>query len=411
MKLPNNSHTGIKVYCKKCRQNNTGCNHKNHQVFRMCFIDRISGKHRSKLLKSKVYSDAVVEGIEFRRRVENSEEKTTSDRTKMNIVEALIYFDQYLKGETQYAHLKKEVSNKHRKELIKYCKFFAHSLKRNHNLRKLKPGDIKNNDVSIFYRELGVKYPHPKTFNKVLTSLTSFYKFLIEIEELDIKNPFKNCVRKQLIKGENLILSKEEFEKIVAAVESNSSLQCTRSNGRRDNMYEPWMVHAFKLFLLVGGRREEILSLRWNDIIEGNNGNLFFRFKNLKVERITNKEVNKKYVPINDDLMDLLIEMGYNQLNGMDIKLIDSENKYTINTLMEKVSRSFSHFRKAAGIKTQFTLKHLRKTYFTWVFHTMGSDTRFISDHTSMKVLENHYINPLLLNVEEEKIMKVKVFG
>jgi len=28
-----------------------------------------------------------------------------------------------------------------------------------------------------------------------------------------------------------------------------------------------------------------------------------------------------------------------------------------------------------------------------------------------MKVLENHYINPLLLNVEEEKIMKVKVFG
>jgi hypothetical protein len=28
-----------------------------------------------------------------------------------------------------------------------------------------------------------------------------------------------------------------------------------------------------------------------------------------------------------------------------------------------------------------------------------------------MKVLENHYINPLLLNVEEEKLMKVKVFG
>jgi len=28
-----------------------------------------------------------------------------------------------------------------------------------------------------------------------------------------------------------------------------------------------------------------------------------------------------------------------------------------------------------------------------------------------MKVIENHYINPLLLNVEEEKLMKVKVFG
>jgi hypothetical protein len=41
----------------------------------------------------------------------------------------------------------------------------------------------------------------------------------------------------------------------------------------------------------------------------------------------------------------------------------------------------------------------------------MGSDTKLLSSHTLMKVLENHYINPLLLNVEEEKLMRVKVFG
>ena len=103
--------------------------------------------------------------------------------------------------------------------------------------------------------------------------------------------------------------------------------------------------------------------------------------------------------------------MGYDQMKGKNVKLIDPENTYTINTIVEKVSRSFTHFRKAAGIETPFTLKHLRKTYLTWVFHTMGSDTKLLSSHTSMKVLENHYINPLLLNVEEEKLMKVKVFG
>jgi site-specific recombinase XerD len=204
----------------------------------MCFIDRVTGKHRSKLLKSKEYADAVVEGIEFRRRIENGVEETVPDRSKMNIAEALVYFDQYLKGDTQYAHLKKEVSDKHRKELIKYCTLFAKSLKNNHNLRKMKPGDVKNNDVSIFYRQLEIKYPHPKTFNKVLTSITSFYKFLIEIEELDIKNPFKNCIRKQVIKGDNLILTKDEFQRIIAAVESKSSFQHTRTNGRRDYVYE-----------------------------------------------------------------------------------------------------------------------------------------------------------------------------
>ena len=411
MKLPNNSHSGIKIYCKKCRQNNTGCRHNDHQVFRMCFIDRVTGKHRSKLLKSKVYADAVVEGIEFRRRIENGVEETVPDRLKMNIAEALVYFDQYLRGDTQYAHLKKEVSNKHRKELIKYCTLFGKSLKRNHNLKKMKPGDVKNNDVSIFYQELEIKYPQPKTFNKVLSSITSFYKFLIEIEELDIKNPFKNCIRKQVINGDNLILTKDEFERIIAAVESKSSMQCTRSNGRKDNMYEPWMVNVFKLFLLVGGRREEVLTLKWDDIIEGNNGVLFFRFRNLKVERLGSKNVSKKFSPINDDLMKLLVEMGYDQMKGKNVKLIDPENTYTINTIMEKVSRAFTHFRQAAGIETPFTLKHLRKTYLTWVYYTMGSDTRLLSSHTSMKVLENHYINPLILNVEEEKLMKIKIFG
>ena len=171
------------------------------------------------------------------------------------------------------------------------------------------------------------------------------------------------------------------------------------------------MVNTFKLFLLVGGRREEVLSLKWINITQGNNGLLFFQFRNLKVERLGSKNVNKKLSPINEDLMTLLVEMGYDQMKGKNVKLIDPENTYIINTIMEKVSRSFTHFRKAAGIETPFTLKHLRKTYLTWVFHTVGSDTKLLSSHTSMKVLENHYINPLLLNVEEEKLMKIKIFG
>tara|TARA_B110000467_G_scaffold73374_1_gene66539 strand:- start:185 stop:322 length:138 start_codon:yes stop_codon:yes gene_type:complete len=37
------------------------------------------------------------------------------------------------------------------------------------------------------------------------------------------------------------------------------------------------MVNTFKLFLLVGGRREEVLSLKWSDIIHGNNGVLIIQ--------------------------------------------------------------------------------------------------------------------------------------
>jgi hypothetical protein len=88
---------------------------------------------------------------------------------------------------------------------------------------------------------------------------------------------------------------------------------------------------------------------------------LFFQFRNLKVERLGNKNTPKKYSPINEDLMKLLKEMGYDKMKGKNVKLIDPENTYKINTIMEKVSRSFTHFRKAAGIETPFTLKTPQK--------------------------------------------------
>lgn len=411
LKLPKFSRAGLKIYCRKCRQNNTSCNHFEHQVYRMCFIDRKSGKHRSKILKSTTYNDALVEGIQFRNEVERSDVEIVKDRKSMNYPEALVRYDNYLRGRTQYAHLTKSVSDKHRKEVIRYCEMFGKSLKRNHNLRHLKPGSISNQDVSIFYQQMGHRYSSPKTFNKVLTSLTSFYKFLIEIEELPIRNLFKNCVRKHVSSGDNLILTKGDFNLIIDAVERKSSLQSKRSDGRRDNMYEPWLTNAFKLFLYLGGRREEILNLKWSDVIEGPNGILFFRLRNYKVERMLKREVANKFVPISSDLLELLVEMGYDKLKGKEMKLIDSEEKYTINTLMEKVSKAFTHFREQAGIETPYTLKHLRKTYLTWLHHALGEDSNKVSSHTSMNVLEKHYINPLVLNIDHERLLSIKVFG
>ena len=411
LKLPKNPHPGIKIHCRKCRQNNTGCNHYDHHRFRMCFIDRNTGRHRSKILKASTYNDAVVEGIEFRAQVERKELEVVKSRSEMNFPEALVRYENYLNGKTEYAHLTRSVSKKHRNEVIRYCELFGKSLRRNHNLRHFKPGQISNYDVSIFYSQMELRYPSPKTFNKILSCLSSFYRFLIEIEELPIKNLFTNCVRKHVPNGQNLILSKEEFERILMAVESKPSLQEKRSNGRRDNMYEPWMANAFKLFLYIGGRREEILSLRWNDIVEGPNGILFFQLRNYKVERLKKREVDSKFVPIGSDLFELLNEMGYKEHKGKDQQLIDPDGKYTMNTLMEKVTKSFTHFREKSGVEEAYTLKHLRKTYLTWLYHSMGSDSKLVSSHSSMTVLEKHYINPLVLNIDQERLLGIKVFG
>ena len=96
------------------------------------------------------------------------------------------------------------------------------------------------------------------------------------------------------------------------------------------------MVNTFKLFLLVGGRREEVLSLKWNDITQCNNGVLFFQFKNLKVERLGNKNTPKKFSPINENLLKILKEMGYDKIKGKNVKLIDPENTYKLILLWRK---------------------------------------------------------------------------
>jgi integrase len=118
-----------------------------------------------------------------------------------------------------------------------------------------------------------------------------------------------------------------------------------------------------------------------------------------------------KYAPIGVDLMDLLIEMGYDQKKDTDDKLIDPENLFTNNTLKEKLSDAFTHYCRCAGIEKNFTLKHLRKTYLTWVKQTMGERTNKLSSHSSMQVLKDHYLDPTIIDAIEIAALNVKIFG
>jgi integrase len=73
-----------------------------------------------------------------------------------------------------------------------------------------------------------------------------------------------------------------------------------------------YLGYGFKLFLLTGARREEVVDLKWSDIFIAKSGVRFFIIGNLKVERQRNKEY-LKYIPINKDLRYFLNELGYDE--------------------------------------------------------------------------------------------------
>ena len=414
LKVPKNARNGIKVWCRKCRQNNTDCNHYEDTCYRVSFIDPITGKHRSKMLLADNYEDAFVEAIEFKKNKDKNNlpidtgNETGNDYT---LAEAILKYDNYLNGDSQYQHLKRKVTDKHRKEVINYCKKFNQSIKDIRKVKWIKPSEVNRKDVSNFYSIITNKY-YPKTVNKINQTLKTFFNFLIETEDVEMKNHFSECISLSVPKKQIISLTKAEFDSILSAIDTYTPLYQTTKSGRMDNVYYPWLKNAFKLFLFVGGRREEVLNLRWSDIFISEFGTKFFIIRNLKVERIQkNENVGVKLAPIGVDFEELLKEMGMEEKKGMDEKLIDPENRFTTGTLMEKMTDAFTHYRNGAGIEKPITLKHLRKTYLTWTHQALGESTGKVSSHAGTKVLKDYYLDPQVLNTLELAALKVKIFG
>lgn len=345
-------------------------------------------------------------------------QKTIEKTNKKYLIEnAILKYEKYLSGEHEYVHKRKTVSKGHKNENIRFCKYFLETLKSSGDIQLIGVEDVTQRNVADFYLWAESHY-NPSTFNKCMSGLKSFFEFLINVEEIVMKNPFETYVSKSVEKSDNETLTKEEFEKILKAVDNINPIVSRGKgvNAKKRSMYHPYLKDGFKLFLLTGGRREEVVDLKWSDILVTSNDVSFFKIENLKVVR-SNKSKGKnsssrfKHIPINSDLMDLLIKMGYEEKKHTSDYILFPERDISSDTIKSNLSRSFTHYRKGAGINKEVSLKNLRKTYITWVNHVMGKDTGKLTSHSTEQVLENHYIDPTILTTIEEAVLKIKVFG
>ena len=127
--------------------------------------------------------------------------------------------------------------------------------------------------------------------------------------------------------------------------------------------------------------------------------------------KVVKTESKKKLIAVNGDLMDLLIELGYEKKKNSVDYIIYPDRNCTIKTLMDRISKSFTHYKQEACIESDVSLKNLRKTYITWLRVIMDKQTGLLSSHSSEEILERHYIDPKILSAVEKAILKLKVFG
>jgi len=415
LKLPKNPYKGIKLFCRTCRVDNPKCNHHDRIIYRVrVHVPGTDKDIKSKMLSATNYEDAVAETIEFEKELKSNSYETirpkADEGNDYSVLGAIVKYNQYLNGLSQYAHLRKDVSKGHIDEMIRFCRFFAKILKQKYNIERMRIADVSQQDVADFYVWAEEHYS-PKTFNKCLAGLKGFFDFLIEVEEVEMKNPFRKYVRKYVPPSEIDTITKAEFDSIIEAIDTYTPICKLGGKGENKNMYKPYLKDSFKLFLLSGGRREEVVDLKWNNIFVTESKIKFFRIVNLKVTRIKKKEEIIKYIPINDDLFDFLNELGYEEKRNTDEYILSPERFEKSKTMMDKLSKSFTHYRIGASIEKKISLKDLRKTYISWVKVEMGENTGLISSHSTYGVLEKFYLDPKILTTIETASLKVRVFG
>jgi integrase len=419
LKIPTrNSLKGLKVFCTRCKLKNPKCNHYDKHRFRMhVHVPGTSKKELTKVLDALDYKTAFDEGYEFKKQMIACDYKKQSFAPiskSYTLPSAILKYYQYLNGNHELAHLQKNVSTGYRDECIRYCRYFVKIVGQRVDIKSFDVTDTSDIDVANFYRWADNKYAG-KTFNKMFNELKAFYNFLIKVEKIKMGNPFETYHTKQVELSVIKSLSKSEFNQIIEAIENGPSFK-TDSKGGTKNMYWPQLKEAFKLFLLTGGRREEVLTLKWSELHVYEDGLCFFEIENLKVNRSNNtKNVNskivKRVIAVNKDLMELLLELGYEEKKNTSDFIIYPDRSCTVRTLMDRISKSFTHYKQVARINSDVSLKNLRKTYFTWLRVVMDKQTGLLSSHSTDEILQRHYIDPKVLSAVEKAVLKLKVFG
>lgn len=412
--LPKNHFKGLKIYCNRCKRYNPKCGHSNEQVYRaVVHIPGTKNGTKIKTLIATKYDDAVKEIIDVINELKSNDYRdlpVNNESKEYTIIGSILKYNQYLSGKYELKHLVKKVSEAHRKETIRFIKLFCNVLKDHHNFEILRVRDISSKDVSRFYETLECKYA-PRTFNKCMIALKGFFKFLIEIEKLEMNNPFQVYQSKSVANKRVETITKDEFEKILNSIKPEDSLFKLGGKGEVKNMFRDYLKVGFKLLLFSGLRREEVTDLKWNDIFFSVDVS-FFMIKNKKVERNNNvKGEFYKYVPINSDLFDLLIELGYEKMKTTNNYILCPDRSESQLTIMNTLSKSFTFYKNKAGIKKDISLKHLRKTYISWVNQVMGNETGVLTSHSANGVLIEHYLDPTIINTIQRGALDIKVFG
>ncbi len=402
LKTPN--YTGLNIYCYECMLNvkKSMCNHYSKHIYKYRTKDNF-GKARFKNFTSKDLDAVLQEIICFKKEIEKEtiQVKEAIKPTNMTLRDALVCYGKWLNNIDVPDFLIRKIGKDHAKDLVDTVVKFLKVLNEN-GVNPSRTLVTNVNLTMVGYYCDWLKYTkeyEPVTYNGKVIKMRAFFKHVIEVLEIKMNNPFKLVPAKQVPKGENVIIEREEFAKLIDGIGKVTPYQQLGGKNKEvKTRYKPYLKDAFKLALYSGMRREEWATLQWSDIQYSDNGRAIIVVDNKKVERITKKQVDPTIVPVHPKLAILLKELGQDDLKDSNLFIIEPNRTCSCKAIMQDASKGFSHYYKEVFKTNEIKqMKCLRKTYMTELKKHTGENILEFGTHNKNKVLDNHYLNKVAI--------------
>lgn len=353
----------------------------------------------TKLAKSENFNDALIELVAYKEELKTQgfhKVEVKIEKLDTTVAGMMKEYLNYISGNGTHAHLSKTLSEDHigeyKRVFLRFCEAIK---KKGYNPEIMDLKNINDTVVECFHFHIEGLGVSKTTYSKHFVLMKAFINWAIEKKDYKIHNAFQH-VSLQFGKREKNMVTKEVFEKLLEVTTPENGITVDKS-GKKRNRFRPWLKSAFQIGLETGLRREEIVSLKWNNIREVQhlgNSCYILDVNNLKVNRRMFGEDTGQYmkpIPVTKGLFNLLVSLGLHEKKGKDEYIIDRGDCSDMHSLLDTISRGFAHFIKfVTDRKIEF--KDLRKTYITQLSLKLGKNTKLFTGHSDDQVLRDSYI-------------------
>lgn len=399
---------GLRVFCPKCNNKFNHdkvytCKHPRHQKYKQYVYK--NDRAKVKTYHTRDFNEALKLAIDFKANIANevtvpvlSYSRVSS--AQLSIIDSGDLYVQYKNGIDVFDFEKKSLNAGYLSSIQLYIQQFVSSLDNyGVDVYNQSISSINRAHVDIWWSFITKHYDNDWSRKAALTVLRGWIDHVIGYQEINMRNPFKD-VKLSTPKAKIITITQKEFEKLCIAVnEENPIAVVGKKKRQRKNRHKVYLRDAFKLGLMTGLRREELVNLRWCDIHheDASKGDIITT-ENLKVQRSTGKAYKLKYIPVFDQLHELLLELGLEENRGSENYILFPERTVSNKTMQDAISKGFSHFYKQAFPNNELKqFKCLRKTYLSYLERAVGDDMIHLSSHSGKDVLEKHYLNPAIV--------------